>query len=206
MARKRKEEAEKTCSRILASALELFSKKGYERTSFTDIAARLKLTKGAVYWHFASKEALLVALVQLAHERFSRQLETLFPKGELTFSAVADMMVRNAEAIVEDPRGAAFFRLMKCQIRWSDASMEKVREDLMAQKAFGPKCAFKTALANDVASGRARADLDADEIASVCLAIWDGLVQARIDHFLSCDLAATLTHAYAAIWASIKTN
>ena len=42
MARKAKAEAEKTRTRILASALSLFVKKGYERTTFTDIAARLK--------------------------------------------------------------------------------------------------------------------------------------------------------------------
>ena len=52
MARRRKEDAEKTRRKILASALSLFVKKGYERTTFNDIAARLKMTKGAVYWHF----------------------------------------------------------------------------------------------------------------------------------------------------------
>ena len=55
MPRKAKEEAEKTRARILASALSLFAKKGYEHTTFTAIAARLKMTKGAVYWHFESK-------------------------------------------------------------------------------------------------------------------------------------------------------
>ena len=72
MPRKTKEEAEKTRARILASALSLFVKKGYEHTTFTDIAARLKLTKGAVYWHFASKEALLVELVDRALQKFRR--------------------------------------------------------------------------------------------------------------------------------------
>ena len=58
MSRKTKVEAERTRARILASALALFVRKGYEHTTFTDIAARLKMTKGAVYWHFATKEAL----------------------------------------------------------------------------------------------------------------------------------------------------
>ena len=63
MARRTKEEAERTRARIMASALSLFAKKGYDRTTFNDIAARLKLTKGAVYWHFESKQALLTALL-----------------------------------------------------------------------------------------------------------------------------------------------
>ena len=132
MARRRKEDAEKTRRRILASALSLFVRKGYERTTFNDIAARLTMTKGAVYWHFESKERLLVELVEEALAKFRRQLEELMPHGELTFPKVADMMVRNAMHMVDDPKSAEFFRLMKCQIKWSDDSMAKVREDLLA--------------------------------------------------------------------------
>jgi len=204
MARRRKEDAEKTRARILASALALFAKKGYERTTFTDIAARLKMTKGAVYWHFASKEALLVELVRLALEKFRRQLDELMPLGELTFPSVAEMMVRTARQVVEDTRGTAFFKLMKCQIKWSEASMAKVREDLLANAQFGPIQAFRDAVRADIAAGRARAEVDADEVAVVAIAIWDGLVQARIDHFLVRDLEQTLRHAYEAIWNRIR--
>ena len=204
MPRKTKEEAEKTRARILASALALFVKKGYEYTTFTDIAARLKLTKGAVYWHFASKEALLVELVDRALMKFRRQIEALMPTGELTYPTVADMMVKNAEAVVNDPRGAAFFRLMKCQIRWSDKSMDRVRADLLTDDRFGPKEAFRRAVVNDIAAGRVSPLVDADEVAMVSTALWDGLVQARIDHFLVGDIATTLKHAYKAIFKAMK--
>ena len=204
MARRRKEDAQKTRARILASALSLFAKKGYEYTTFTDIAARLKMTKGAVYWHFASKEALLEELVRLALEKFRRQIDELMPHGELTFPAVADMMIKNADKVVEDPKGTAFFKLMKCQIKWSDASMSKVREELLASDPFGPLQAFRAAVATDIMAGRVRADVDADEVAAVAIALWDGLVQARIDHFLVRDLSLTLRHAYEAIWSRIQ--
>ena len=80
MPRKTKEEAEKTRAWILTSALSLFVHKGYEHTTFTDIAARLKMTKGAVYWHFETNEALLVALVEEMIEKFRRQLGELEPE------------------------------------------------------------------------------------------------------------------------------
>lgn len=206
MARKTKIEAEKTRARILASALSLFAKKGYANTTFTDIAARLKLTKGAVYWHFASKESLLMELVDRALNKFRRQIEELMPTGELTFPAVAEMMVKNAEAMVSDPRAAAFFRLMKCQVRWADHSMDKVREELLTNDRFGPKEAFKRAIAGDVAAGRAVKTTDAEEVATAAIALWDGLVQARLDGFLTCDLAATLRHCYAAVWDALKSR
>ena len=81
MARRTKEEAERTRARILANALTLFAKKGYEHTTFTDIAARMKMTKGAVYWHFESKQTLLMALIDEMLENFRNQIVELLPEG-----------------------------------------------------------------------------------------------------------------------------
>ena len=204
MSRKTKEEAEKTRTRVLASALSLFAKKGYENTTFNDIAARLKLTKGAVYWHFDSKEALLVELVRLALEKFRAQLERLMPEGELTFPVVAEMMVRNAEGVVKDPKGRAFFQLMHGQIRWSDESMASVRDRLLKDKEVGPRAAFQKAIENDIAAGRIRKDVNALAVSSAAIALWDGLVKARIDNFLECDLAVTLANFYRGMWESVR--
>lgn len=206
MPRRAKEEAEKTRTRILASALALFVKNGYTHTTFTDIAARLKMTKGAVYWHFASKEILLVALVDEMLAKFARQIDRLMPKDELTFPAVCEMMVKNAGEIVDDARGTAYFLLMHEQIQWSSASMGKVREELLTNPRFGPWHAFQKAVMNDVAASRVKSDVDPDRVAHICVALWDGLVHARIAKFMApgCDLCETLSRAFAGIWASIR--
>jgi AcrR family transcriptional regulator len=209
MARRTKEEAAKTRARILASALSLFAKKGYTHTTFTDIAARLKLTKGAVYWHFESKEALLVALLDEMLAKFRRQISELLPSGEdsfdgLSFPVVADMMVRNAAQIIGDVKGTAFFLLVHEQVQWSNTSMESVRDDLLRNPRFGPWAAFRTAVENDVREGRAQAGIDPIQVASVCMAMWDGLVHMRIAHLLQCDLEDTLRKSYDAVWESIR--
>lgn len=49
--------------RILQVALELFTERGYDGTSLREIAEKLDVTKAALYYHFKSKEALLIALV-----------------------------------------------------------------------------------------------------------------------------------------------
>ncbi len=46
MARKTREETENTRAQILQSALDCFYEKGFSRTTFEDIAARINLTKG----------------------------------------------------------------------------------------------------------------------------------------------------------------
>ena len=209
MPRKAQRDAEKTRARILASALSLFAKKGYVHTTFTDIAARLKMTKGAVYWHFESKQALLMALIDEMLEKFRRQIVELLPAGETTFDGlsfpvVADMMVRNAAQIIGDPKGTAFFLLIHEQIQWAEASMAEVRADLLRNQRFGPWAAFRTAVENDMRAGRVRADVDPVQVASVCIAMWDGLVHTRIVHFLLCDMEDTLRKSYAAVWESIS--
>jgi AcrR family transcriptional regulator len=51
-----------TRERILDVALELFLEQGYEKTSLREIADRLGVTKAALYYHFASKEDILLEL------------------------------------------------------------------------------------------------------------------------------------------------
>ncbi len=200
MSRKTKDEAQKTRARILASALSLFAKKGYEKTTFTDVAARLKLTKGAVYWHFESKEKLLLALIDEMCVKFRTRVS--FDEN-LSFPFVAEQMVQSATALMDDAKGKAFFLLLHEQIRWSSATMDEVRENLMHDNRWGPWEAFRTAVANDVRTGRARADVNPVEIAHCSMALWNGLVHASIARVLNCDLKETLANAYAAIWRDI---
>lgn len=204
MPRKAKEEAEKTRARILASALALFSKKGYSHTTLTDVASKLGLTKGAVYWHFASKEALLLALVDEMQRKFAEEINQLMPKDELTFTAVADMMTRNAGRILEDPEGQAFFLLLHEQVQWTSASMAKIRTELLQDERCGPWHAFKNAVRNDIQAGRVRAGVNPDRVAHACLALWSGLVHSRIAGFMSEGLVETLGEAFAGVWHSIR--
>jgi len=48
---------------FLAVAAELFAERGYAGTSVDDVGARLGVSGPAVYWHFASKEALLTEML-----------------------------------------------------------------------------------------------------------------------------------------------
>jgi AcrR family transcriptional regulator len=53
-----------TRERIRAVALELFAEQGYEKTSLREIAERLDVTKAALYYHFNTKEAIVVSLFE----------------------------------------------------------------------------------------------------------------------------------------------
>jgi AcrR family transcriptional regulator len=53
-----------TRERIQAVALQLFAEQGYESTSMRQIAEQLGFTKAALYYHFASKEDIVRALIE----------------------------------------------------------------------------------------------------------------------------------------------
>lgn len=54
---------EKTIEQILEVASKLFVEQGYEKTTIQDIMNELKLSKGAIYHHFKSKEEILEAVI-----------------------------------------------------------------------------------------------------------------------------------------------
>ena len=60
-----------TKEKILDTALELFSREGYEPVSVSDIAGRLDMTKGALYKHYKNKRDIFDSIVARMEEIFS---------------------------------------------------------------------------------------------------------------------------------------
>lgn len=70
-------------NRILETALELFAQSGYLGTSMSDIAARLGITKGALYKHYASKQEILDCIVDRMNQMdYERAEEYEMPEAE----------------------------------------------------------------------------------------------------------------------------
>lgn len=57
--------------RILDVALDIFSRKGYRDTHLNDVVTQADTSEGILYFHFASKEQLFLALI----DRFANLLE-----------------------------------------------------------------------------------------------------------------------------------
>jgi len=63
MAMTRADKKARTRSALLAAAAKVFAAKGYHGAAVDDVAIEAGVTKGAVYAHFRTKEALFLALV-----------------------------------------------------------------------------------------------------------------------------------------------
>ncbi|MFF4755179.1 TetR/AcrR family transcriptional regulator [Streptomyces sp. NPDC002514] len=98
-----------TRQRIQDVALELFAEQGYEKTSLREIAERLEVTKAALYYHFKTKEEIIVSLF----EDLTKPVEELIAWGERqphTLETKREIIRRYSESLA----GAApLFRFMQ---------------------------------------------------------------------------------------------
>lgn len=70
----RREQPSESRERILAAAVSVFARKGFQRASLDEIAAEAELTKGAIYWHFRSKNDLFSSLLQYRFQQHTAPL------------------------------------------------------------------------------------------------------------------------------------
>jgi AcrR family transcriptional regulator len=78
MARRTKEDAEKTREALLDAAERVFLRHGFVAATLNEIAKEAGVTRGALYWHFADKLAIFIAM----NERVKSPMDALF--AELT--------------------------------------------------------------------------------------------------------------------------
>jgi AcrR family transcriptional regulator len=62
---------------LLTAALRVFARRGYDQAGVDEIAAEAGYSKGALYWHFAGKEDLLLALLEERVDAPARKLVAL---------------------------------------------------------------------------------------------------------------------------------
>ncbi|MFG2971933.1 TetR/AcrR family transcriptional regulator [Streptomyces sp. NPDC048331] len=98
-----------TRQRIQDVALELFAEQGYEKTSLREIAERLEVTKAALYYHFKTKEDIIISIF----EDLTRPIDELITWAESqprTLETKREVLRRYSEAMAG---GAVLYRFMQ---------------------------------------------------------------------------------------------
>lgn len=73
---------EQTREALLAAAEELFIERGFPATSLDAVGAAARFTKGAVYRHFADKQALFLAVFEQVEADITAELERRADAGD----------------------------------------------------------------------------------------------------------------------------
>jgi TetR/AcrR family transcriptional repressor of nem operon len=88
---------------ILKQSLKLFRQKSYHNTSIADIAGACGLLKGSLYHYFPSKEALMSAVIQYAHEYFQKEVFSIAYDNALSPQQRMEKMFKKSErALLSD--------------------------------------------------------------------------------------------------------
>ena len=198
MVRKTKEEAENTRRDILKAALDVFYQKGYSRTTFDDIAARINLTKGAVYWHFKNKPDLLMELLR---EHFNNHFQ-----NEPVVNTLNDLrvvMVREAERIQKDEDERKFLFFAMFQMEWSEAMVNKLHETILGVRDF-PLQRMKNTLTNMQNNGQLKSGVKVEELAMVLFYVWKGALADGVINGDSCDFSKIVARGVDLIISGVK--
>ena len=99
-----KEEAEQTRQEIFEAGLRVFSEKGFAAATMSDVAREAGISRGAIYWHFRTKDEFIqevegrlsAAYKELLEEALSRD-EPLLELLEETVRALIHRYLRDPE-------------------------------------------------------------------------------------------------------------
>lgn len=105
-----------TRARIQQVALDLFGEQGYEKTSLREIAERLGVTKAALYYHFNSKEDIILSLF----EDYAAEVDQLVAWGRqqpLSTATKRELLARYVDIVVRRTRLFQCFERNQAAIR-----------------------------------------------------------------------------------------
>lgn len=130
MARKTKAESAQTRARILDAAETEMMAEGVTHTSLERIARRAQVTRGAIYWHFADKNALLEAMVQRTATPLRDLRDCLEPHIPVDepLRLLREMLLHSISRLANDDqhRRVCHIVLHRCEVNDQEAATSRV--------------------------------------------------------------------------------
>ncbi|HXR71947.1 ScbR family autoregulator-binding transcription factor [Actinocrinis sp.] len=106
------ERAVRTREAVVRAAAEAFADAGFLATSMADIFARAGVTKGALYFHFTSKEELAFAIIDAEEQAAGELIESVMSTDSPPLQKLIDISFRWAHLIQSNPIVQAGLRMI----------------------------------------------------------------------------------------------
>ncbi|HVX21482.1 MAG TPA: TetR/AcrR family transcriptional regulator [Acidimicrobiales bacterium] len=185
-----------TRERILDVALDLFIEKGFDKTSLREIAEQLGFSKAALYYHFASKDDILMALHMRLHDLGAVAIERLgsLPAGtgswRVLLGDMVDDMLANRKIFVMHQRNQAAFENLHREDHHDEAHQDM--EELFRQALADPSvpvadrvrlsCALGAVVTSLVLAGSMFDDVPSDQLGDLLRATVDDILRPARTH------------------------
>lgn len=167
MARRTKEEAQETRSKILESAEQAFYERGVARTTLADIAALAGVTRGAIYWHFSNKAELVQAMLDSLHEpldELAKASENL--DEEDPYGCIRKLLIHLFRQVAMDPKTRRINEILFHKCEFTDEMCDLRRQRQVASVDCNSR--IELALKNAIHREQLPENLDSHR-AAICL-------------------------------------
>lgn len=180
MARKTKQDAERTYHALLDAATSLFIHQGVANTTLSHIAKEAGMTRGAIYWHFDNKDAVIQALwernADKLHQSFSDMLQHITPPhAAANFRRGIKNMI---QSVIIEPELGQIIRIVIHNVEYTDQQTEL--QEFLKQK----KETFDTAMTSAFTALKdchaLKVDLQAELLAQSLLSYIHGLIHSYL--------------------------
>lgn len=162
----KQERSRRTKAQILTAAAEVFAERGYPTVTLQDVADRVGMTKGAVYFHYANKHVLAIAVVEEHYKRWPELVERMRASKGTPLDTLLAVLDGTAEAFRGDSVVQAGARL-------------QIERSLIGGNLPKPYEWWREMLATLIAeardAGQLRADTDPEALARVVVSAFFGV-------------------------------
>lgn len=186
MPRKTKEDSIKTRTLLLEAALDVFSEKSFSEVTLSEIAERVGMTKGALYWHFKNKGDLL-----------SKLIKEIFLDSEIEFAeklvereTLADLRDYYNKKLMLPDKNDRFIKINAIMLRRFEWP-EEVRSNLftlLKDQIAREKKMINEILLRSRREGVIRQDIEVENASSAITSVFYGLYILVLNEIVTDDI------------------
>lgn len=178
---KNEEQRIESTGKILSSALDLFVRQGYRATTVESVASAAKLTKGAVYFYFQSKEQVLLSLLDEVEQVVVDPIEDDISSHETALGKMTAFLKGQSKIALNHLKHIHLLVLMSLELSGTKTKSEARLKDIYRRMISHVEAIVR----EGQQSGEFRNDIPVTELASVVMAGHNGLFlewYRRSDH------------------------
>lgn len=186
MPRKTKEESIKTRSLLLEAALDVFSEKSFSEVTLSEIAERVGMTKGALYWHFKNKGDLLFKLIK----EIFLDSEIEFAEKLVERETLADLRDYYNKKLMLPDKNDRFIKINAIMLRRFEWP-EEVRSNLftlLKDQIAREKKMINEILLRSRREGVIRQDIEVENASSAITSVFYGLYILVLNEIVTDDI------------------
>jgi len=169
--RTKREQRDLSIAAILTSALQLFIRKGYRSTTVEQIATACSLTKGAVYFYFPNKAAVLFALFdEIEDLMINKMAARVAHAGPSMKDKLVALINSQSQMGLENAERMLLFILMLLEFNGADDDVE-TRVKAIYKRYYK---AIEKIIRQGKIKGEFRIDVDVKSMSGIMMAINNG--------------------------------